>query len=560
MQTWVDVGERGGAEVVDVVREPFGEERVGGRGRHTERCEQSVGSRHRRSEHGERVEALLIDVGRQHVGELLEQASRLGPDHHLQRRPEPGGVETAGGGRLDRDPPQPRGGHLGGDLQEFPGRLRVLHIAIHPISSIVRPVSPLTPRRNLGTARSIGAVAVVTALALVGCTGGDDDVAPSTTVTDASTTTTTIERPNDGVLKIGLFLPRTGEGAQLGEPMIGAITDAVDLINEAGGVFGTDVEIEIVDSGAGTGPDALLSNGVDAIIGPASSRLALTHLASMTQPSTGVVTCSPTATAVALDDFPDNGFFFRTVPSDTLQMSAIARRVQDTGFESVAVGYLDDPYGRGLVDRFADAAAARGLEIQAQVGFGGEQDDLSAIVAELVAGSPSVIVVLGDADDGSRLLAALDGAAPDQLRRVIVNDAIRNARATIQSLSENFVQLLVGVAPAARSQSPDGPPGFFTAHAADCVNLIALAAVVAGSDSPTRIKSRMGEVASGGRVCTSFAACVALLDQDLQIDYKGASGSVDLSNSAGDPVRAWFETFGFNPDGTENNSQLFEIP
>ncbi len=234
--------------------------------------------------------------------------------------------------------------------------------------------------------------------------------------------------------------------------------------------------------------------------------------------------------------------------------------MQDTGIESVAVGYLDDPYGRGLVDGFAEAARARGLEVQAQVGFGGEQDDLSEIVTELIAGSPGVIVVLGDADDGSRLLAALDGAAPEQLRRVIVNDAIRDARATIAALSDSFVQLLVGVAPAARSQSPDGPEGFFTAHAVDCVNLIALATVVAGSDSPTRIKSKVGEVASGGRVCTSFAACVGLLDQDLQIDYKGVSGSVDLSNSAGDPVKAWFETFSFNADGTETDSQLIEIP
>ena len=421
-------------------------------------------------------------------------------------------------------------------------------------------MSALTPRPNARASRSIGATLVLAAVTLAGCTGGagDDDTSPSTSL--ANTTTTTIERPNDGVLKIGVFLPRTGEGAQLGEPMIAAVVDAIDQINEAGGVFGTDVQSEIVDEGGGTGPDLLLSSGVDAIVGPASSRVALTHLASMVQPSTGVVTCSPTATAVAFDDFPDNEFFFRTAPSDSLQMVAIARRVQDTGIESVAVGYLDDPYGRGLVDRFAEAARARGLEVQAQVGFSGDQDDLSRVVVDLTAGSPGVIVVLGDADDGSRLLAALDGAAPESLRRVIVNDAIRDARPTIQALSDGFRELLVGVAPAARSQSPEGPDGFFTAHAVDCVNLIALAALVAGSDSPTRIKSKVGEVASGGRVCTSFAGCVALLDQDLQIDYNGASGSVDLSNSAGDPVRAWFETFSFDADGIETGSQTFEVP
>ena len=94
------------------------------------------------------------------------------------------------------------------------------------------------------------------------------------------------------------------------------------------GVLGKDVVLEIVDEGGGTGPDELLASGVDAIVGPASSRVALAQLSSIVQPETGVVTCSPTATALALDDFPDNGFFFRTAPSDSLQMAAIARSVR----------------------------------------------------------------------------------------------------------------------------------------------------------------------------------------------------------------------------------------
>jgi branched-chain amino acid transport system substrate-binding protein len=106
----------------------------------------------------------------------------------------------------------------------------------------------------------------------------------------------------------------------------------------------------------------------------------------------------------------------------------------------------------------------------------------------------------------------------------------------------------------------EGPEGFFTAHAVDCVNLITLATIVAGSDDPARIKAKVGEVASGGRVCTSFDSCVSLLDQDLQIDYNGYSGSVDLSNSAGDPTRAWFESFGFDDDGIETGDRVFEVP
>ena len=396
-------------------------------------------------------------------------------------------------------------------------------------------------------------------VAIVACTGDDIEGTPTSTSLLA-TTTTTIERPNDGVLRLGVYLPRTGEGATLGEPMIAAAVAAIEQVNQAGGVLGRSVEFEIVDEGAGTGADELLADGVDAIIGPASSRVALAQLGVMVQPDTGVVMCSPTATALLLDGFPDNGFFFRTAPSDSLQMEAIARRVEDTGETSVAVGYLDDPYGRGLERSFAAAATRRGLTISASAGFVGDQEDLTSVVAELLEKGPGVVVVLGDADDGSRLLAALDAAGNVGLRRVIVNDAIRNARQAIQSLSSGFRQRLVGVAPLARALHDDGPEGFFTAHAVDCVNLITLAAVVADSDAPSRIKAAMGEVASGGRVCTQFAACVELLDQDLQIDYDGASGSVDLSNSAGDPVQAWFESFGFDADGAETRSQSFEVP
>lgn len=398
-------------------------------------------------------------------------------------------------------------------------------------------------------------------IALVGCTGGDDpsDVIASTSL--ANTTTTTIERPNDGVLLLGVYLPQTGEGARLGVPMKEAVEEAVAKINNAGGVLGKNIDVEIVDEGGGTGPDDLITAGVDAIIGPASSRVALAQLANLVQPATGVVTCSPTATALALDDFPDkNELFFRTAPSDSLQMAAIARRVEDTGETSVAVGYLDDPYGRGLVASFADEANRQGLDLRAEVGFSGDQEDLTDVVTELLAESPGVIVVLGDADDGSRLLAAIDVAVATGLRRVIVNDAIRDARQTIQSLTPSFRQRLIGVAPNARSLTDDGPEGFFTAHAVDCVNLIALATIVADSDAPVRIKGKMGVVASGGRVCTSFESCVELLDQNLEIDYNGFSGSVDLSNSAGDPLRAWFESFEFDAEGGETNVQVFEVP
>lgn len=386
------------------------------------------------------------------------------------------------------------------------------------------------------------------------CTGGDDDVlTPTTSV--ATTTTTVVEREADGRLVIGAYLPQTGPGASLGNPMISAIREAVAHINTEGGVLGNDVELLVQDEGAPSGPSALLDEGVDAIIGPASSRNALSQLASIVQPNTGVVTCSPTASALALDGFPDNGFFFRTVPSDSLQMVAIARRAERTGVPSVAIAYLDDPYGRGLRDALLGEIERGRQDLTAAVAFGADQEDLADPVALLLEDDPGVVIVLGDADDGGRMLSALDAATPDDLTQVIVNDAIRTA-ASIQQLSPGFRSRLTGIAPLAATELN----GFFAAHAVDCVNLIALAAIEAESDAPDDMSTWMAPASGGGRQCTTFEDCVALIEQGLQIDYNGLSGPIELSSTTGDPTRASFVEFGFDADGTEIDRRVVDIP
>ena len=87
--------------------------------------------------------------------------------------------------------------------------------------------------------------------------------------------------------------------------------------------------VQLVNASEGTtidearaGIDQLLDNNVDAIIGPASSLVALEVLDELM--AAGVVVCSPTATALALNDYPDRDLFFRTVPSDSLSAQAMA--------------------------------------------------------------------------------------------------------------------------------------------------------------------------------------------------------------------------------------------
>jgi branched-chain amino acid transport system substrate-binding protein len=402
---------------------------------------------------------------------------------------------------------------------------------------------------------------VAAALLLVACS--DDDAASPETTVAAVTTTTLPARADDGQLVIGVLLPTTGEGAQLGEPMIEGARIAVDRVNDAGGFIGRPVRLVEVDeattASASLGFDTLLDDGVDAIVGPASSIVALADLDIPV--SAGVVTCSPTATALSLDNYPDNGLFFRTIPSDSLQAIAIAQVAERTGATSVSIGFVDDTFGRDLRDAVAAAVGRRGLTVSATVGFDVDDDDLSQESAALLDDGPGVVILLADADDGSRLLASLDDAVVDDVPAIVVNDALRAMPSqVVEGLDDDVREAVRGVAPVAISTDDEELPGLFAANAYDCVNLIALAAVQAGTDSPARIASQIASVSVGGSLCRTFAGCAENLALELQINYNGPSGNTDLSTRTGDPTRARFEEFEFDGDGRDvSDGTWFEV-
>jgi branched-chain amino acid transport system substrate-binding protein len=408
------------------------------------------------------------------------------------------------------------------------------------------------------------AVALMVSVLVGACTNGGDDTAASTTT--VATTVDAPARPGDGVLRIGVLLPRTGAGAQLGRPMIDAVDLARQRINEAGGVNGRDIVVVEVDEGdtvtsAAGGFDTLLRSDVDAIVGPASSLAALATLDAPVQE--GVVTCSPTATALALDEYPDDGLFFRTVPSDSLQAVAIAYQAELTGTGSVAIGHLDDPYGRGLAEALTTAVAEQDIELVGTVAFASDDEQLDDEAERLLAEDPGVVVVLGDADDGSRLVAALaDAVDIGDPPRIIVNDALRDPAS--QPVMRDLLPLLrvrvLGVAPLATSTEATllGP---YAASAFDCVNLIALAALQAGSDASAEIATQMASVSVSGSPCRTFDVCKQRLEEDppLEIDYNGPSGNTTLSNRTGDPVTGQFETFSFAGDGQDQHEMQFDV-
>ncbi|WP_420451440.1 ABC transporter substrate-binding protein [Ilumatobacter sp.] len=405
-------------------------------------------------------------------------------------------------------------------------------------------------RRARGAA---GAVAIA-AGTLAACTGdGSGDPTPT-----AATTTTAPPAPtvDDGVLRIGVLVPDDSTGVST------AVTTAaqrtVDDVNAAGGVLGRDVDL--VFENEGTTPAATTTaietlvaegapGGVDAIIGPLSSTNAIGALDAAV--SAKVVTCSPAASAMALDDYPDDGLFFRTIPTDSLQAVAIAQQARETGATQMAIVHVDDAYGRPYAEAVRDALASDGSTVVDVIAVAAGDDELGDDLAGV--GEAQVVIVLGGGTDTARFLEAIAARGPSPAA-VIVNDAARSPgnAPIVSSLPADFRNRIVGVAPqiTVRPAGLDDLPVPFAPQIDDCVNLIALSAVQGGSDAPTAIAAQMSPVSESGSVCRDFATCRAQLADRLQINYQGLTGITDLARD-GDPGRGRFDLYRFDADGAD---------
>ncbi len=223
-------------------------------------------------------------------------------------------------------------------------------------------------------------------------------------------TTTDVKRDGDGVLKFGGLLPQTGSLAFLGAPEFAGAELAVAEINAAGGVLGNPVEWSPGDSGdtstdiASQTSDRLLGEGVDAIIGAASSSVTLTVIDKIT--AAGVVMYSPANTSLKLVDYPDHSLYFRDAPPDDLQGNVIAQLVVDDGNQSAYILALDDAYGTSLADVVEAGLTAAGVDVLGKKIYDPKATSFDAEVDEIAAADPDAIILI-TFDEGSRILKTM---------------------------------------------------------------------------------------------------------------------------------------------------------
>jgi branched-chain amino acid transport system substrate-binding protein len=352
-------------------------------------------------------------------------------------------------------------------------------------------------------------------------------------------------------LRIAVLFPFTGDLSDFGQPFLQAAELAVNQINAAGGVNGQ--PIELVQGDSATSPQQAVEEarrlieleGVSAIVGPAGSGETLPVAESVTGPA-GVLEVTMSATSPALTIANDNDYLFRTVISDAAQGIVMADVAREQGFESACVLYVNNAYGQGLSEAFANRFTAEGGTVTAQVPHEQEQASYASEIASCLEGDPDVLVGAAYPESGRVFLRELveSGNAPG----LIFSDGLQSPDMFAELGWEVFEGSYGTAAGAPETDTAatfeqaweeaygEIPAVPYLREINDAIYLIALAAEQAGSNDSTAIRDALREVASEpgttvGPGEEGWQAAVASIDAGEDVNYEGAAGPVDLDEN-----------------------------
>ena len=341
-------------------------------------------------------------------------------------------------------------------------------------------------------------------------------------------------------IKMGIILGFTGPIESLTPAMAASAELAFKEASDSGSLLGgQSISVEradstCVDSAAATSAaEGLISGGVVAIMGADCSGVTGAIATNVAVPN-GVVMISPSATSPGLTDLADNGYFFRTAPSDARGGQILADITNDRKIKSVAIIYTNNDYGKGLADVYAGAVKAHGIKVTVMASHEDGKADYSAEVATLASAGGDAVAVIGYLDQGGKgiIQGSLDSGAFDTfvLSDGMIGDSLTDTFG--KDLNKSFGSLpgstgkgagvFTGVAKAAGIDS-SGP---YTGESYDAAALIVLAMQAGGKADRATIQQNVMSVANapGKKIYPGeLKKALDLLAKGKAVNYEGAT-------------------------------------
>ncbi len=373
-----------------------------------------------------------------------------------------------------------------------------------------------------------------------------------------------------GSLKIAFLADYSGAIAEFGPAIETGVRLAVKHLNDAGGVFGQDVQVVTGDTGLDStraveeARRLIEVEGAHAIVGPLASPITLAVAESVTGPA-NIPTISPSAISSQITLADDNGFLFRSTVSDAAQGPVLAQLAADEGYSNVSILYVDNAYGQGLADAFLEAWGGESVSVAYAEG----QTSYLAELQNVAGANGEVLIAVGYPTEAQVYIReALENGIFDTFLFV---DGTKS-QDLIDAIGQGFLNGMKGTA-RARGPENDSLRNFnaayraeygtlpslpFVREAYDAAVAIGLAAASAGSTDGVRLRDHLRAVAApDGAVISAGAEGVAAglraLANGESVNYEGAATTVDW-NAAGDVTTGFIGVWQFANGGIEEVS------
>jgi ABC-type branched-subunit amino acid transport system substrate-binding protein len=372
-------------------------------------------------------------------------------------------------------------------------------------------------------------------------------------------------------LRIGTVLPFTGGLAAYGGNMDKAVRLAIQLQNAALKKAGLSKKIKVVlvDSQDGQTQAAAsveaakkeVGEHVNVIIGEMASGATIPMAQSVTIPN-HIVLISPTASAPEITTLKDNGYVWRTYPSDTLQGRVLAEAALEKFGKgaTINVGARNDAFGTALEQLFITQWKNLGGKVGVDISWNPSQPTFDTEAGKLVSGNPAGWVIIDFPQTFQQFAPALVRTGKWDATKTLMTEALKDGP-TLDGIGQPVLGLSGTAASAAGGPAGNAfhalwnkdvkgaqPYTGFEGTAFDAANVAFLAAMQGCSASPAKIRDHLISVSGppGTKITfQQFGKAISLLQKHKAINYEGAFSPVDF-DANGDISSAVYEIWRYD--------------
>ena len=194
-------------------------------------------------------------------------------------------------------------------------------------------------------------------------------------------------------IRIGVIAPLTGDVASWGEMQRRSTELALAEVNAAGDIHGKSVKVIYEDTQADpkTGVNAFNKlaevDQVSIVVGAPASNVTLAIAPMANQKKVVLLSSGSTATEVG----KAGPYVFRIMPSDEVQSSIMADWAWKLSYTKVAVIYVENAWGHGLMEAFTKDFKAKGGSILTIQAIDQDATDFRTQLSKIQALNPDVI-------------------------------------------------------------------------------------------------------------------------------------------------------------------------